>query len=401
MPNAEQINPRILMWARETAGLSLEEAADKLGLATSSRSTAAEKLEALETGERAPTAPQLHRAAMLYRRPLIAFYLAEPPRRGERGEDFRTTPGAVSARDNGILDSLLRDLRARQQMLRAMLEDEEEARPLSFVGVARLEQGPLHVAAAMRMALRVTEEAQRRANGPEGLFNLLRGTTEKLGVYVLLLGDVGSHHSDLGEDVFRGIALADDVAPFIIVNDNDALAARSFTLLHELAHIWIGASGVSGPLQSISANAIERFCNDVAGEFLLPSVRLAKSDLKDAGFDVVLRATERVAEEWNVSQALVTYRFARNDWIRPEIAGSLFKHFAERWRREKERSRERSDATGPSYFVVRRHRLGAALIEAVRRGLQGDVLSHTKAAKILGVSPGNVGPLLHARLRTA
>jgi hypothetical protein len=83
------------------------------------------------------------------------------------------------------------------------------------------------------------------------------------------------------------------------------------------------------------------------------------------------------------------------------MANRLFGHFAERWRREKQRSRESREATGPSYYVVRRHRLGAALLDAVRRGLQGDVLTHTKAAKILGVSPTNVGPLLRERMRTA
>jgi Zn-dependent peptidase ImmA (M78 family) len=402
MAEIEQINPRIMVWARETAGLSLEEAADKLGLETSSRSSGAEKLGALEAGQKAPTSQQLLRAATLYRRPLIAFYLGDPPERGERGEDFRTATGSVSPRDNGILEALLRDLRARQQLLRAMLDDEEEARPLRFVGAARVEHSAMRVAIAIRAALGVTEEAQRGAKGPEALFNLLRAASEVLGVYVLLLGDVGSHHSDVGEDVFRGVALADDVAPFIVINDNDAHPARSFTLLHELAHIWIGASGVSGPLQSLSANAIERFCNDVASEFLLPSARLAEGEaLQAAGFDVVLRATERLAEEWNVSQGLITYRLARNGWIGADMANRLFGHFAERWRREKQRSRESREATGPSYYVVRRHRLGAALLDAVRRGLQGDVLTHTKAAKILGVSPTNVGPLLRERMRTA
>lgn len=395
MAENEQINPRILMWARETAGLSLEEAAEKLGLGTSSRSTATEKLTALEAGEKAPTPQQLLRAAAVYRRPLIAFYLAEPPARGERGEDFRTTAGSVSQRENAILDALLRDLRTRQFLLRAMLEDEEEARPLPFVGVARIEHGAQRVAAAIRAAIGLTEEAQRSARGAEGLFNLLRAASERIGIYVLLLGDIGSHHSDIGEEVFRGIALADDVAPFVIVNDNDARPARAFTLLHELAHIWIGASGVSGPLQSMSTNVIERFCNDVAGELLLPSERLAEqTKLQTANFEAVLRATERVAEDWNVSQGLVTYRFVRMGWIAADMASRLFGYFAERWRREKQQSRESRDASGPSFFVIRRHRLGTALIDAVRRGLQGDVLTHTKAAKILGVSPANVAPLL-------
>lgn len=395
MTETEQINPRILAWARETAGISLEEAAEKLGLTSSSRSTAAEKLTALEAGDRAPTSQQLQRAAAVYRRPLVAFYLAEPPDRGERGEDFRTTPGTLPSRANGILDALLRDLKARQQLLRNMLEDEEEAHALPFVGAARIEHGPARVAAAIRSALGVSEDQQCGAKGPDALFTLLRTVVEKVGIYVLVLGDAGSHHSHIGEDVFRGIALADDVAPFVVVNVNDARPAWSFTLLHELAHIWIGESGVSGPLQTMSVSGIERFCNDVAGEFLLPSDRLSdQKALRAAGFDVVLRATERIAEDWNVSQGLVTYRLARRGWIPPDMANRLFDHLAKRWRREKLRSRATHGDKGPSYYVVRRHRLGTALIEAVRRGLRGDVLTHTKAAKILGVSPASVGPLL-------
>jgi Zn-dependent peptidase ImmA (M78 family) len=402
MTETEDINHTILAWARETAGFSLEEAADKLGLTSSSRGTGSEKLAALEAGVKAPTVQQLERAAAVYRRPVITFYLDTPPARGDRGEDFRTAPGSVTPRDNGILDALLRDLRARQQLLRAMLEDEDEARPLRFVGAARVEDGPARVAATIRAALQVSEAEQRGATGPEALFNLLRAACEQQGVYVLLLGDVGSHHSDIGEDVFRGIALADDVTPFIVVNDNDAKPARSFTLMHELAHIWIGASGVSGPLKSLSVNIIERFCNDVAGEFLLPSASLDdNSSLRTLSIEMVLNATQRMADAWNVSQGLVTYRFLRQGWIRQGMAGELFGLFAERWRGEKQRSRGDSGGNGPGYYIVRRHRLGTALIKAVRRGLLGDTLTHTKAAKILGVNPANVGPLLADRARLA
>ena len=73
----------------------------------------------------------LQKAASLYRRPLVAFYLAEPPARGERGEDFRAAKSA-STRDNGTLDALLRDVRARQQMVRDVLEDADEAEPRPF-----------------------------------------------------------------------------------------------------------------------------------------------------------------------------------------------------------------------------------------------------------------------------
>ena len=400
MAQDEQINPKMLLWARETAGLSVEEAADKLGLKDTAKARGIDKLRALEAGERTPSRTQLLKAAAAYRRPLIAFYLPEPPRRGQRGEDFRTVTGTVSARDNGILDALLREIRARQQMLRHVIEDEDEARRLPFVASARKEHETAVIVGAIRKSLGITEHQQRIAKGPTGLFSLLRGAAEEIGVYVLLAGDLGSYHSDISEEVFRGIALADDVVPFVVINDNDAMSARAFTLVHELAHIWTGASGVSGPLREVPDNAIERLCNDVAGEFLLPSKAVPDmSYLREAEEQVVLDATERLANTWNVSQAVVAYRFAQRNWIGPDLASNLFALFAERWRRENQRIRtvRSPEETGPSYYVVRRNRLGAALLGVIRRALQGETITHTRAARILGVHPSSVEQLLQER----
>jgi len=104
MAQGEEINPRILTWARETAGLSVTEAAEKLGLKDTPNATAAQKLLAFEDGKPIGQTT-LQKAATAYRRPLIAFYMAEPPARGDRGEDFRSSKSA-SPRQNGVLDAL-------------------------------------------------------------------------------------------------------------------------------------------------------------------------------------------------------------------------------------------------------------------------------------------------------
>jgi len=164
--------------------------------------------------------------------------------------------------------------------------------------------------------------------------------------------------------------------------------------------IWLGVSGVSGPLRNMSGNVIERFCNDVAGEFLLPPDSIPDlSNLTKSNMNVVMSTVERIAAAWNVSEPAVAYRFARSGWITSGVATQLFTMFADRWRREKQHAREarRPNESGPSYYVVRRHRLGSALLGVVRRALQGETLTHTRAAKILGVSPTSVGPLLLER----
>ncbi len=199
MVNLEQINPRMLSWARETAGFSVPEAAEKLGLKDTAKATATEKLQALESGDGRLPRTVLQKAAIAFRRPMITFYLSRPPRRGERGDDFRTAPGSVSARENGMLDALVRDVRARQQIVREVLVDEEEALLRPFVGSASVRDGAQAVSAGLRSVLGLTKAAQRRARYPAQLFSVLRGAAERAGVYVLLLGDLGSYHSDLSE----------------------------------------------------------------------------------------------------------------------------------------------------------------------------------------------------------
>lgn len=397
LAQSERINPDILRWARETAGLSVEEAAERLGLKDTVQATAIDKLRQLETGDRTPSRTTLEKAVTAYRRPLIVFYLAAPPAHGERAADFRTQIGAVSRRDNAILDTLLRDVKARQQMLRDLLDDADEAERRPFVASAQTSDGPKHVAGLIRRQLKVTPDQQKRCRDTSALFSLLRTSAEREGIYVLLLGDLGSSRSDIEGEVFRGFALADDIAPIVVINDNDAATARPFTLIHEMVHIWIGVSGISGPLRDIPDNAVEKFCNDTASEFLLPSDELPDlSSLRGAAFNDVIGAVQAMASRWNASEPAVAYRLNRNGWISSQMASSLFAMFAERWRTQRQHEKElrQPDEKGPAYYVVRRHRLGARLLDVVRRALQEEVVSYTRAARILGVGPASVSPLL-------
>ena len=86
------VNPTILIWARETAGLDLESAAKKIGLNAARGVSGAERLAAFEAGEGYPSASLLQRMSQQYRRPLLTFYLPERPKPAEIGQDFRTLP---------------------------------------------------------------------------------------------------------------------------------------------------------------------------------------------------------------------------------------------------------------------------------------------------------------------
>ena len=117
------VNPTILKWARETAGLDVEDVAKKI-FTDGKKLSATEKLELLENGETQPTRPQLKRLSKAYHQPLLTFYLSRPPKRGDRGEDFRNLPQRkADRRGNAHLDFLMRNMKASQNLVRNLLED--------------------------------------------------------------------------------------------------------------------------------------------------------------------------------------------------------------------------------------------------------------------------------------
>jgi Zn-dependent peptidase ImmA (M78 family) len=180
-----------------------------------------------------------------------------------------------------------------------------------------IEQGVPAILDAIRASLRVTTADLRGEKTGEAIFAGLRKAVEAQGGFVLLVGDLGSHHTAIDVRTFRGFAIADRIAPLIVVNDKDAKTASSFTLLHGMAHLWLGASGVSG--SDLAGLPIEHFCNEVASAFLLsreellqlsPEIANQPSD-PDAVMKLVIRLYGSRTRAARVPTSSPTGRFAR------------------------------------------------------------------------------------------
>ena len=175
MAGTEDVNPPILIWARQTAGLSLQSAAKKLGISE-------DTLSSFECGKKFPSRAQVQK--------------------------FSHTLEYHSEQD-ARLNALLRDVKSRQAIVKGLLEDEEEAEPRTFVASMSVEDGVQALVCGISATLGFTPGATHK--NPEELFKALRKRSEAVGVFVILIGDLGSHHTAVDPEVFRGFAVADPI----------------------------------------------------------------------------------------------------------------------------------------------------------------------------------------------
>jgi Zn-dependent peptidase ImmA (M78 family) len=387
------LNHEIFEWARKTAGLSLDEAAHAVELKEAHGVSGAQRLAAFEAGKKEPSRAQLLRMSKAYRRSLLVFYLEKPPKTGDRGKDFRTLPGGQPPLYNPILDALIRDIRGRQSAIRSLLED-AEAEQLTFIGSATMNVPVSALAERIVRQIDFDLAKFRRQDSVEDAFAYLRFRVEDAGIFVLLLGNLGNHHTNISVNTFRGFAMADKIAPIAIINDNDARSAWSFTALHEVAHLWLGDTGVSGWATEIG---VEQYCSDVAAEILLPPKELDEfAHMGRLPFDRILDVVGKFADKRKISRAMVAYRVFRTRAITHKTWSDLNKRFEQDWIEHKNREalKHSTREGGPSYYVVRRHRIGKALLSLAGRSLGEGLLTYTKAGRLLGVRARNVEPLL-------
>lgn len=262
------LQPDVLSWARERSGLEVEELARKVGVKPA-------RVEEWEKSGRISLS-QIDKLAHHTHTPVGFLYLPEPVEDQLPISDFRTVGDRPLRRPSPELLDTVYMMQRRQAWMRDELT-EEGNEPLSFVGAVDVTDEPKAVASDMRSQLGLGSSWADIQGTSAAALSRLRAHVEAVGVLVVLNGVVGNNtHRKLDPEEFRGFALVDEYAPLVFVNAADYKAAQLFTLVHELAHVWTGTEGVSnfaGPLIPLP-HSVERFCNKVAAEFLVPEDEL-------------------------------------------------------------------------------------------------------------------------------
>lgn len=366
------VAPAVLRWARQRAALEPEELARRVNLSL-------ERVVAWEeTGELPFT--HLQRLAEKTHTPVGYLFLPEPPAERLPVADFRRPDGPQPPAPSPELLDTIHECQQRQAWFREYLEAIGE-QPVHFIGRASTNMRPEEVAADIRHHLRLDEDPTSiEPTWQEALAELYR-RVEGVGVLVMRNGVVGNNtHRHLRVDEFRGFSLADPFAPLVFVNSADAKSAQMFTLIHELAHLWLGQSAVSDA-DPTTTRADERFCNEVAAEVLVPASLLREMwhEREDREAQVA-----RLARRFKVSARVILIRAREAGLLGPVVFRALY---------EAEEARERRAAkktkSGGDFYNTQNSRLGRRFARAVVVSALEGRTGYTEAYRLLNVRSGH------------
>ena len=359
------VKPELLRWARERAGADVDALVRKFP-----------KYRQWESGETRPTFKQLESYARTVHAGVGYFFMPEPPDEPFPIPDFRTVGGAPVGKPSLNLLHTVYLCQRRQDWYREFARAEGED-PLPFVGSARPSDDVETVAAGMRAALGFDlEERRDLPTWTEALRGFVAGA-DALGVLVMVSGVVGNNpHRRLDPEEFRGFALADDLAPLVFVNGADAKAAQTFTLAHELAHLWLGETALSDSRpDSVPRRAVESWCNRVAAELLAPISVVRAEYREEEDLDAAL---ERFARRFKVSRLVALRRIH-------DAGGLTREEFRRAYAAERERLRNLPKSVGGSFYPTLRSRVGRRFGRALVVSTFEGRTSFTESFRLLGV----------------
>jgi len=394
--NIAFINHHIITWALNRLGVEPDQIATTL--------MPADSIRAWERGESCPTENQAEMLAHRLQIPYLVLFLSEPPPAEKVPiPDLRTRSGKSLAKPSREFVAVINDALSRQDWYREQALQGGRQK-LNFVGRFKRTDPIVGVAAHMRSVLRINQEFRQASRNWEQFLRRLITRVESVGILVMRSGVAGhSTRQRLNVNEFQGFALSDPYAPVVFINDGDFRAAQIFTLAHELAHIWIGETGISDVAlvgkTLTELDQVERFCNQVAAEFLVPEKSFNVSWQKSR---TIKENLQRVGQHFWVSSLVAlrrAYDLQKIDYEHFKLASDE-EYARYRANEEKRKKAEQNKKSQGQFWATFKLRNSVLLSDSVTASVRNAKTTYTEASSLLGVSISTVERFLRQE-RTA
>lgn len=382
------INPKLLAWAREQAGLSLEEAAAKA-------KRDVEELKAWEQDEERPTLRQAEKLAKVYHCSYSVFTLQQPPKTVPLATEYRRLPRVKPGEESPELRVALRDMLYHRRVALNLLEELGET-PEAFSLSARLSEDAEGVGARIRKTLNVSLQTHFAWKDDSQAWKGWRSAIEAKGVLVLLFADVDP------EEV-RGVSLFHPKLPVIGINNHEVRASRPFTLLHEFVHILLSTGAQEKPALEEKRPErewaeVERYAERVTGAVLMPTRAISEEPLVQS---------RRPSEDWSVAEIQKLARrykvtplaFATRLLVLGRMSASTYRRWKDGWNAflKEHPPKDGGGIASPAEKALNRN--GASFTTLVLEALTLERITPVDASRYLNLSYAHVEDLrLHFAL---
>lgn len=378
MADKAYITPNVLKWARESARITEETAAAKV-------SVTLDRLTEWEAGKSQPTIKQAQTLAKAYKRPFALFFLPEIPRDFQPLQDFRKA-GSKALTTSSIF--IIREIQQKQAWISDVYSENQEDK-LAFTGRFSIKDHPQTVAKDILNTLKINPASYQTGNPIKEWID----AAETNGIFVSRTSFIHSRLK-LDSEELQGFAIADPHAPFVFVNSDDWNAPQLFTLVHELAHIWIAETGISNEIepdikQKDKLHPVELFCNEVAANALMPKEIVLSFD--STSFQTS-KDVFKAAKQLGVSSIALLVRALNLNIISTTAYQKLKKQadidFAEYLKKEAEKKakqKQKDKPGGPNYFLLQLNRNSRLFTQTVLDAFRGGFIEPTLASNLLNV----------------
>lgn len=358
----DNIRPEMLRWAIQRAGINEEEAVK-----------AVPALIGWLSGEKKPTVIQLQQFADRFHVPFGYLFLQEIPEESIPIPMFRGEADQSEHFDLNVYDTIM-SVRRRQDWLEEYLE-ENNIDTCRLVHTVDLKTPVGEAVSILREALRLEPRWAFSLADADAAVSMLTKQMEDAGIFLVYNGVVGNNtHRPLKVSECRGFALASPTAPYIFVNSADSKSAQLFTLIHEASHLMLGVSaGHAGEetvsLGTVIQDTVERYCDRVAAEFLVPAAELRS---------VWNGNIKYVSRRFKVSEIVVARRAHDLDILSDEAYRAFWLEYSKRPLAKKE-------GGGGDFYLTSVKRVGRLFAIHVRNAVNSRQLSYTEAYNLTGL----------------
>lgn len=311
--------------------------------------SAIELLRKWQSGEKTPTFNQVEDISKKINIPFGYFFLDKPPVEECPIVEYRTIDSVRFAEPSrNLVDTvdLMTDI--QEWMVEYVVENGQEE--LEYVGSAAGKTHVLSIAEDIRKKLDIQMDwYSDRRNAGESI-RFLKRRMENIHILVMMSGIVGNNtHRKLDVEEFRAFTLISKYAPLIFINSCDSDNGKLFSLLHELAHVWIGENSFyNAPINAdTESRGVEKVCNAVAAEILVPTESFLEKWMSN--HDEILDKIEKIAKSFRCSRFVVARKALDHGKISQNAYEKIVKELLNQFK-EWQESQKENKGTGGDYY---------------------------------------------------